>query len=235
MKSCPTCGTRYTDDTLSFCLSDGSRLDGDDAASAVTVEISETDTFVRPGSNAPLPAKPVSRTGIAVAVTAAVMLLLFGIVGVIGFLIWRSYESNTGNATPNRAENRVIVNATSPSPVATAKPTQPAASPKPTIASSPTPTTPNRANYPATARIRLAKGRFSAPFSGEINPGDERSFVLTCRAGQSLSASISGGSCVTFSGGGTSMSRTTVAGDNYLTVTNNCSSVARFSGSVSIF
>ncbi len=52
MKQCPGCGTTYTDDTLSFCLSDGTALVSDD----------EKATFVRSGTaqqnikTAPLPA-----------------------------------------------------------------------------------------------------------------------------------------------------------------------------------
>jgi hypothetical protein len=243
MKTCPNCGTRYTDDTLSFCLSDGTPLGDDEAASAITVVIGEPNTLARPvatngtemTSTAP-PTSWASRTGLAVALTALGMLILFGGVAVVGFLIWRNYGTAPINPEQNRNENRVVVNSSSPSPAptSTAKTVQ---NPQPTLPKTPvsTPDAPTRATYPATQRLKMARGAFSASFGGEINPGDERSFILACRAGQSLSATVGGGSCVTFSGGGSSLSRTTTSGDNYLTVTNNCPTVARFSGRVSIF
>jgi len=72
-------------------------------------------------------------------------------------------------------------------------------------------------------------------FRGDINPGDTRSLVLSCRSGQSLSANVSSRSnCVTFRGGGTSLATGTSGGDNYITVSNNCSSVAHFTVNISI-
>ncbi len=249
MKSCPNCGSKYTDDTLSFCLSDGSRLADDGSTGAVTVVLGETDTVVRPGRapeggvtqispiQAARPSKATSRIGLAVALTACGMLILFGVIAVVGFLIWRNYNEPSANAAQNR---EVVANTFDASPTP-AKTTTTAKSPAvptplPTIAKTPTatPQTPKRASYPASVRLKMARGAFSVPFSGEINPGDERSFILACRAGQSLSATVNGGSCVTFSLGGSSISRTTVGGDNYVSVTNNCQTPSRFTGRISV-
>ncbi len=53
MKQCPKCGTNYTDDTLSFCLSDGTPLP----------ESEEQATFVRPGTG-PQTAKTAAYPGV---------------------------------------------------------------------------------------------------------------------------------------------------------------------------
>jgi hypothetical protein len=47
MKYCPTCGTQYTDDTLRFCLQDGSKLDDLREAEIATVVLNETPTITR--------------------------------------------------------------------------------------------------------------------------------------------------------------------------------------------
>lgn len=250
MKSCPNCGSKYTDDTLSFCLSDGSRLADDGATGAMTVVLGETDTVVRPArgaeggvtqispiQTAPPPPTATSRVGLAVALTAFGMLIFFGAVGIVGFFIWRSSIEPSANALQNR---EVVANTfdASPTPAKTATPKKSplVPTPQPTLAKTPTatPETPKRASYPASVRLKMARGAFSVPFSGEINPGDERSFILACRAGQSLSATVNGGSCVTFSQGGSSISRTTVGGDDYVSVTNSCQTPTRFTGRISI-
>ena len=49
MKICPHCQTRYTDDTLQFCLQDGAALTSDDAQTSMpTVAFDgETETVVK--------------------------------------------------------------------------------------------------------------------------------------------------------------------------------------------
>jgi hypothetical protein len=97
--------------------------------------------------------------------------------------------------------------------------------------STPPPTTP----YPAqpTARIKFGRGRVAESVSGKIYT--QRSFVLEARSGQYLSASVgSGGGCVTFSGGGTSLGYVTSSGDNRVTLVNKCGGEAGFTLTVSI-
>lgn len=251
MKTCPNCGSRYTDDTLAFCLSDGTALVSDDPRSQITIVLDEALTEVRPGvselthfsdlspRSTPEPVPPAkSRTGLAVLLTVIGMLFLFGIVTVAGLFIWvnsgRYAAINTGNA------NTANANSNFPSPVPTVSTPRtspnPTQQPTPNRRPSPTPEEPVRgATYKSTTRLTMGRGAFSTSFSGEINPGDQRSFVLACRAGQSLSATVTGGSCVSFSSGGASFTRTTAGGDNYVTITSKCSTVSSFSLRVSIF
>ncbi len=46
MKYCPSCQTRYTDETLRFCLQDGTPLTEDSGASAASVEAAEEQTVI---------------------------------------------------------------------------------------------------------------------------------------------------------------------------------------------
>lgn len=48
MKICPNCNTQYTDDTLQFCLQDGTRLTGPSLAETPTVVLGETETVFAP-------------------------------------------------------------------------------------------------------------------------------------------------------------------------------------------
>ena len=101
----------------------------------------------------------------------------------------------------------------------------------PLLSTPPPPPTAPKPPQP-TARIKFGRGNIAQSVSGKIYT--QRSFVLEARSGQYLSASVSGGGCVTFSGGGTSTGFTTITGDNRLTLVNNCDKEAGFSMTVAI-
>lgn len=125
MKSCPSCLTQYTDDTLSYCLQDGSLLTTEFTSESPTVVAGETETFVNPRvlSNK-LDTRPDistavihdsgskprgSRTAVAVAATVFVMLAIFVLLGAGAFLYYRSkgsavssnISSANGKGNPN--------------------------------------------------------------------------------------------------------------------------------------
>jgi hypothetical protein len=259
MKTCPQCGTRYSDDTLSFCLQDGTPLVGqvtenptvflgeaETAASrrdAVRVTVGDPDSGNWGQSQvtqvAPVkPEKKAWNTALAVLLTAVGMLVLFGIVGVVAIVFFRNSQlagvQNT-DTTPS-VNIRVRNGNDNLTPPVTASPTRSASStPKPPPSPSPTvdvdlPPPPAGVPYPSTTRLKFGRGAYSTSFGGLINPNDSRSLVLACRSGQSLSANVSSpGSCVTIRGGGSSFSITTSGGDNYITLSNNCSSIVKFS------
>ncbi len=172
------------------------------------------------------------------------MLLLFGFIGIAAWMFLKgpdgplvantntnvvkpptNLNTNFNSSTPNvNTQTRPSPEEPKPSPE-TPKP-----SPKPTVEEPRT-----LATYPSTTRLKFARGAYTTSFSGDLNPGDDRSMVLACRAGQSLSATVSGGgSCVSVRGGGSSYRTVTSGGDNYVTVSNRCSQVARFSISITI-
>lgn len=257
MKRCPTCNAGYQDDTLSFCLNDGTPLVFATLVENSTVLINETDTVVRPAAERnwnesqvtrvanlqPPPAqKKGSRVGITILVAAIGTLLLFLVLIVAGVFIYMG----TGAPAIANANTKVVTQPKTPSGNATTSPMpSPSptssnanlATPKPTPSGTPLPVPsppvpPTRASYPPTKRLQFGKGSFTTSVSGEINPNDSRSFVLACRSGQTLTALVSGGDgCVTTNG-----SRwTTTGGDNSVVVRNSCDNLVKFSLSISVF
>lgn len=263
MKQCPKCTAVYLDETLAFCLQDGTPLTVSSPTNSPTEVFSNTElvTSVRPAQPAsdprfmdsqvtrvgslagqPFPPQaspaPKSNTALAVGLTAGGMLLVFAIVGIVAAVIYMKSGSVASNEPPKNMNGSNTFATVSPTPTSSPTATPTPSTPKPTPTSTPetTPTPPpERASYPATSRLKFARGAYTTSFSGQINPSDNRSLVLACRAGQSLSASISGGgSCVSIRGGGSSMRTTTNSGDNYISVTNTCSIVVKFSITITV-
>lgn len=263
MKICPACQTQYSDDTLQFCLQDGTPLVGPSDVETPTVVLGETETVLARGGDrmqVPIsdpgsaawpqsqvthvatlqPKKKGSYTAVALAATAIGMLFLFGIVGVGAWLFLRNSQQPTAQNTANTANmpGSAINSNTFSTPLpypTTTRPLTPS-TPTPTPpASSATAPPPVLSSYPSTTRLKFARGSYSTSFGGDLNPGDSRSLVLSCRNGQSLSANVSSeNGCVTLRGGGTSLRTTTSGGDNYLVLTNSCPSMVHFSISVTI-
>ena len=121
MKTCPNCHTQYTDDTLRFCLQDGTPLDAARVTAQPTVSLSgqETETVVRANVEAPdseitqfngttnISSHPPeagsgSKTSLVVAATATAMLLLFGIVGIGAWLYLRGNDDVAKNTKANQ-------------------------------------------------------------------------------------------------------------------------------------
>ena len=267
MKICPSCKTQYPDDTLQFCLHDGTPLTWAESPDTPTVVMGETETVVSPVGqgrmNIPVndpnstawqpsqvtrvaaaaPEPKGSNTAIAVVVTAVGMLVLFGIIGLGALVFWKNSQqasvSNTASNTNLPAGTVNTNNSTYPTPKSTplVMPTSTRITPTPfqTSAIPSPPPPPALKSYPATTRLKFTRGAYSTSFAGDLNPGGTRSLVLSCRNGQSLSASISGGAgCVTFRSGGGSIRMMTSRGDNNLTLTNNCSTVIHFSVSITV-
>jgi ketosteroid isomerase-like protein len=129
MKTCPNCHTQYTDDTLRFCLQDGTPLEVARVTEQPTVSLSgqETETVVRANveapdseitqfkqnqnssttniSSYPPEAASGSKTPLVVAATAAAMLLLFGIVGIGAWLYLRGGDDVAKNTKANQNVN----------------------------------------------------------------------------------------------------------------------------------
>jgi hypothetical protein len=135
MKICPNCQTRYTDDTLQFCLQDGAALVGDESqASMPTVAFNdEQETVVKNRSSEPgnfdsqnseetryFQQQPVSfqtepkksNTPLAVVTTILAMLLIFGAIGIGAWLYFGKTsevagDANVKNSFPdNSAKNK---------------------------------------------------------------------------------------------------------------------------------
>lgn len=124
MRICPKCHTNYTDESLAFCLQDGTPLVGDTGreSGAPTESFDESETVaarrsgekitfdlsdpgeentavVDPAATSETKRKGGPRTALTVLVTALVMLVLFGIAGTIGLVIY--YGSGGGETVEN--------------------------------------------------------------------------------------------------------------------------------------
>lgn len=122
MKKCPKCGSQYTDDTLRFCLQDGSRLgelpgktdDGEvltEFRRTEHADESEASRITRVAKRS----TPVSGTSkVTVAVIGGIALIfVFGILAVAAWVIFKNLPTGNANNT----------NTPTPTPTATPKPT----------------------------------------------------------------------------------------------------------------
>ena len=146
MKICPNCQTRYTDDSLQFCLQDGTALINDDSQTSMpTVAFNEEQQTVirsrtsgenrfetqnrqqrQTGNFENAPRK--SNTALAIVVTILAMLLVFAI-GIAGWL----YVKNRDEIAANQNSQNSVQNSIKPTATPTSKPTaKPTASPSTT-------------------------------------------------------------------------------------------------------
>ena len=128
MKTCPSCHTQYTDDTLRFCLQDGTRLDALPATRQPTVSLAgqEVETVAKAdipprGSEvtrwkqksevthlSPLREQPSggSKMALAVATAAVAMLLLFGLAGIGAWIYFKSRGDDVARIANNGNTNQ---------------------------------------------------------------------------------------------------------------------------------
>jgi len=263
MKTCPKCNTQYADDTLSFCLNDGTPLTGTSVDSP-TVVLNESETVVRSNDswqqsqptrfvpqNYPTPQGtpanqiPPSNSGggkvfIAIAATAIGVLAVVGIVVAAGYLFYRSSgpEVATNIANTNASPKPTAANS-SPTPTATqtATPTPPVTKPSPSPAATPATTSIDGTPTSFTSkRLSFPRGAYATNVSDTLGVGEQRTYLVACRNGQTMNTKVERGlPCVTYSNGGSALRWTTFAGDNKVTIKNNCDSPSPFVVSVSVF
>jgi hypothetical protein len=158
MKQCPACQSQYTDDTLQFCLQDGSPLQYVAGSQSKTIAFGEQETVVtnRASSqiNAPRETQPTnwapgqfasnpafapppkkSNATVAVILTAFVMLLFFGFVGLGAWLYFKGPTPDDSgnlmlakkNPNPDAANRSTSTNPLKPTPMTTVIPNTSAA------------------------------------------------------------------------------------------------------------
>lgn len=135
MKICPNCQTRYTDDSLQFCLQDGTALQSNDNDSSMpTVAFNdeqetivknrtssaarfETQNYQQPQTANCPPETKKNNTMLAIVVTVLAMLLVFAI-GIAGWL----YFKNKNEVASNQNAQNSVQNSAKPTATPTAKP-----------------------------------------------------------------------------------------------------------------
>ncbi len=165
MKRCPSCSTQYTDDTLQYCLQDGTPLVpvfGDDTP---TVVLGNTGPAVtRPLDRATLPATPGRKKGglstpVIVFLTVAAMLGLFAVAGVSAWLYMRNARTQVAinAAVPgNSGDKRNAVNS---SPIPDKQTPSPSPAPRSTDEPTPRPVDEAKARAEVTQQLDSWKSR----------------------------------------------------------------------------
>jgi ketosteroid isomerase-like protein len=166
MKQCPNCRTTYTDDSLQFCLQDGSPLSAVANAEQPTAVWNEPETVVRPRASenwqpsqtTPIAPPKKSNTLFVVLLTAFVTLLLFG--GAVG--AWLFVRNRNADVAVNRNQNN---------PANSYNRTNVAASPTASPKTSPTPTATNSnvASPSPTATPAANAEQIKTEVSGAVN------------------------------------------------------------------
>ncbi len=139
MKICPACQTQYTDDTLQFCLQDGTPLAFASQTRTPTLVLNEPPSW-QPSQITSVSATPSqkkgSKTFIVIAATVLVMFVVFGAVGIGAWLYFRNPQTETAKNTtdkpnaavqlPNANTRTISSPQTTPSPTRTANASVPA-------------------------------------------------------------------------------------------------------------
>jgi hypothetical protein len=135
MKSCPVCSRTYGDDTLVFCLDDGSRLSLTGVAPSLDPErteiLSEGLNPAQAPPRATIPSPPPAYTQGAshrprrsgtvwIILGGAFMLVIIGLVIVAGFIVWNASDKTAQE--PLRVTPTPTINDVSPQPSPTTQP-----------------------------------------------------------------------------------------------------------------
>jgi hypothetical protein len=148
MKRCPSCGTQYTDETLRYCLQDGTPLEedlgpasrGGETETVISSRVRDRESpatrITREAAIAPTKRRS-GRTAMIVALTALVTVIVLAVGGVgVWLLSRRSDGSETTRVNNSRPENAVVNTNSKPSPTPTAS-----ISPSPSASPTPNPNT----------------------------------------------------------------------------------------------
>lgn len=132
MKRCPRCHRSYTDETLIYCLDDGTLLPVSDDAQATLVlpQARPTDPFPNFAQPTQVAQPQIVRQGVRPAVVYALVALLLMVIA--GAAVALYYERNRNNSTSDAGRPPET-----PRPTPTATPSEPENTPRPTPTSTP--------------------------------------------------------------------------------------------------
>ena len=189
MKQCPSCQSQYTDDTLQFCLQDGTPLRSSSISQMPTVSFGEQETVFSnrksnqanaprdtqptnwqpnqfPANTASTPPMTKSNASIAFILTAFLLVLFFSLVGVGAWLYLKGAtpDPNGNMLLAKKDSNSVAANPSSTAPVNSAKttsPTKPLTS-NSNVVSTPAPIDPEQIKKDVSARVNTWKSAAEA-------------------------------------------------------------------------
>jgi len=130
MKRCPTCKRTFEDDSLAYCLDDGSPLVAETGPDSEATLVSPSPsapppTLVSPYPPAVSPARPAPKRRVWPWVVGGLLLLFFFVVVIVAVIAIPQIVRKSQN------RNRIVVNVPTPKPSETSSP-QPEESPSPT-------------------------------------------------------------------------------------------------------
>lgn len=130
MKTCPACQTQYTDDTLQFCLQDGTPLMFARQADTPTAVLKEVPSWQQSQATQVAATQPQkgSKMAFVVAATVLVMLVLFGAAGIGAWLYFRDTQTEAANSISAKTNVPIQIPNTKVRPTSTPQ-TSPAATP----------------------------------------------------------------------------------------------------------
>lgn len=223
MKKCPNCNQRFSSDN-DFCLDDGTPLVADGIGFHMSGEM-PTQFISRPPLVASAPASDSSKWLYLIVGLLAAMVIVGGI--VIIFEPFRGDKTKETKYETVRIENSAS-NVSTPLPV-----TKTNSRNYDAPALIPTPVTAGR--QISTVRVRFAKGAITSSVSGSLFAGEIKNYVMACRAGQQLTATISkSNGCIIFADDSTVFRSITRKGDNSIAVKNTCGGNGSFSIDITI-
>jgi hypothetical protein len=126
MKQCPVCKTTYTDDTLRYCLADGTALDEGPLSQETVFRTPERETLrvpiehenrqtFQPGQPATTASGGSSGKGFKVFLAVAIILVLFaGAAAVAGLILYNNLNRSAANSNAAKSPTPVSVASVSP-------------------------------------------------------------------------------------------------------------------------
>ena len=249
MKTCPTCHRTYSDDTLAFCLDDGSPLSSYDSGATRIIPAGRVVPDATMASISPQPQQPRGQTFSSTAITTndrktnpllyviiALLVLIAG-GGLVALLIFgrsSSMKSNVENVAANNQPDSVRQKQDLENQQAELdRERQRLEDERKKLESQKTkPVETTAPSVDSTARISFRRGSVEETISGVV--ARSKSYVLKAKAGQNLSATVTSNGCVVFNTTSSSMNFVTANGDNWITVVNNCGAQTPFNLTVYI-
>jgi len=248
MKTCPTCHRTYAEETLAFCLDDGSPL-------SLSYD-SEATHVIPPGrvvpdatiASSPLRHQPLGghsfssqaisnngrRTNPLLYVVIALLALIAAGALVLLLIFGRSSNSNNpvaNIAANNQGDSQQKQNLQNQQ-AELARERQRLEDERKKLESQKTAPLETTPSVDTPARIKFRRGSVQETISGFV--ARSKRYVLKAKAGQYLSATLTSNGCVVFNTASNSINFITANGDNWITVVNNCGAQAPFNLTVDI-
>lgn len=250
MKTCPTCYRSYSDDTLAFCLDDGTRLTVDNSEATRIIPAGSIVPGATIPSLSPLTQQPRGQTYSSQAIpnsprktnpllyVIVVLLALIAGGGLVALLMFgrssavrNPVENVAANNQPDslRQQERDLQN----KQTELERERQRLEDERKQLQSEKTPAVePAAPSVDSPARISFRRGNAEETISGVV--ARSKSYVLKAKAGQYLAATVTSNGCVVFNTAANSMNYVTANGDNWITVVNNCAAQSPFNLTVDV-